>query len=172
MSTDRTVRLTPRQNAIKLATREAVKAAGGQDFCARETGRTQSRISDYCSSNTPDFMPADVIARVEALGAGAPGHPHVTRALARAQAAELVFDDDAGRVPPGRATSQWLAALAGESSDVIAALAAGAVMPGQALASLRELPLSVQRQVMAEIDQMADLLAAIRGEFVRGDDTS
>lgn len=165
MSTDRAARLTPQQKAIAIATGEAVHAAGGQDFVAAELGRSQSTICDWCSVNTATFIPICLVPRLEALGTGAPGHPHVTRALARAQAAELVFADAGSPPTPGQATSQWLARLAGESSDVIAAMASGAMMPGQALGALHELPLSVQRRIMAEVDQMADLLAAIRGAF-------
>lgn len=123
MSTDRTRRLSPSELALKLACREAVKAAGGQDFVAGECSRTQSRISDWCSPNTAEFMPIDVIQRIEALGAGAPGHPHVTRALARAQGGSFM------PVPSGQVVlatpllGQLLADVAGESSDVIGLMA-------------------------------------------------
>lgn len=84
MTTDRSVTLSPEELALKLATREAVTAAGGQEFVGREVERAQSRISDYGSDHTADFMPVDIVRKVEALGAGKPGHPHITRALARA----------------------------------------------------------------------------------------
>lgn len=130
MSTPRDVVLTHEQRAIKLATREAVSAAGGQVFVARELDRSQGRVSDWCSVNTPDFIPADLIRPLEALGAGAPGHPHITRALARAQGVTVQGDeprpalrhDDLG---------DWLADLSREQAELVSALAgenlAGAV---------------------------------------------
>lgn len=172
MSTDRTVRLSPRQLAIKAATREAVHAAGGQVFVAHETGRTQSRISDYCSAHTADFMPADVIAAVEALSAGAPGHPHVTRALARAQGA-LVLDGPLPADPAtgsGASISCWLAHVAGESADVIRVLASGGVYPGAAAALADGLG-AQQRAVLArELDQLIDVLAGLNAVLGRGAD--
>ena len=120
MSTDRTQRLSPGELALKLACREAVKAAGGQEFVAAETGRTQSRISDYLSPNTRDFMPIDVVSRVEALSAGAPGHPHISRALSRAQG--MILSGPPGDSAPCSVTAA-LAQVASESSDVIGLLA-------------------------------------------------
>lgn len=114
--------LTPRQLAIKLATRHAVEAAGGQVFVAGELGRAQSRVSDWCSEHRADFIPADLITPLEALGAGRTGHPHITRALARQQGGvlgSLPVDPDRGREDLGA----WLAAIAAENADLTSALA-------------------------------------------------
>jgi len=167
MSTDRTHRLAPSELALKLACREAVRAAGGQEFVALELGCAQSRISDYCSPNTRDFMPADKIARVEALGAGTPGHPHVTRALARAQ--------DGCFVPLARAgvvgfalpqLGQLLAELADESGDVMQAMASGKLdAPIEALAP------AVRSAIADECFELVELVAAAERRL-RGTDTS
>lgn len=158
MSTDRTLRLTPQQLAIKHATDEAVRAAGGQVFVGREVGRSQGRMSDYCSENTADFMPVDLVVTVEALGAGAPGHPHITRALARA-AGQTTFDGD---TPPNCADwhlGQWFAEIAGEHADFMRSLASGEFLPGQAADSLRAMPAQRRAAIARELDQLIDVLA-------------
>ncbi len=164
MSTDRTVTLGPGDLALKLACREAVLAAGGQEFAASEAGRTQSRISDYLSPNTADFMPIDVVRRIEALGAGRPGHPHVTRALARAQG-QLVLRREADRNDPGAPLSRWLAQVVGESADVIEVLAAGLVAPAQSIA---EMAPAERQRLAGEIDQLIDVLAGMQAQLAPG----
>ncbi len=122
MSTDRDIRLSPQELALKLASRQAVEAAGGQSFVARETGRAQSRISDYCSENTAEFMPLQLVEKIEALGAGASGHPHITRALARARNRPLVGEP--GSMPMGiDDLGDWLAIVTRENADLVQALA-------------------------------------------------
>ena len=68
MSARRDARLSPADLALKLAFRDAVRAAGGQEFVAGEIGRTQSRVSDWCNANVDEFPPIDIVRRVEALG--------------------------------------------------------------------------------------------------------
>ena len=169
MPTDRTQRLSPAELALKLACREAVKAAGGQDFVARETGRTQSRISDYCSPNAREFMPADLVRKVEALSAGAPGHPHVTRALARAQGGAFVALPNNSAPAVSFDTpqlGQWLALVAGESSDVIGLLAAS-----QMGATIDELSPAQRTAIAGECFELVEQVAAIERRL-RGTDSS
>ena len=168
MSTDRTQRLSPAELALKLACREAVKAAGGQDFVASETGRTQSRISDYGSPNTRDFMPVDLVRKVEALAAGAPGHPHLTRALARAQGGAFVAVND-GQVGVSFAVprlGELLALVAGETSDVIGLLAAA-----QLEATIDQLPRAQREAIADECFELVEQVAAIERRL-RGTDSS
>lgn len=114
--------LSPEDRAIKRAFRAAVLAAGGQVYVGKEIGRSQSRISDYGNSNHPDMPPADVVRDVEALGVGAPGHPHVTRALARQ--ADGHFVSDGGRVALDRTRlGEHLAMVTRENADLVVALA-------------------------------------------------
>lgn len=156
MSVDRTVRLSPQELALKAATRDAVRAAGGQEFVAGEVGRTQSRISDYCSPNVREFMPLDIAARVEALSAGAPGHPHITRAMARAAGMAVIVPEAC--LPEQGQLAHWLAAIAGESGDVIRGLAAGVVHSGAAAEAVLAMKPDARHQLCGEIDQLLDLL--------------
>lgn len=164
MSTDRSHRLSPSELALKLACRDAVKAAGGQEFVALESGRCQSRISDYCSPNTRDFMGADLVARIEALSAGAPGHPHVTRALARAQGGQFV----PGMLAVGMGArgiaevllGHWLAEIADDSSDVIGLLAGGDLAAPIARLS-RERRQALAREVCELAERLGNLECAL-----------
>ncbi len=151
--------------ALKLATRMAVEAAGGQSFVAQEVGRAQSRVSDYCSPNTDDFMPLDVAAHVEDLGEGAPGHPHITRALARRQGVAL----GAGLSGEGLADDLggWLASIAAEHADLLHVLAAEDMA-----AALHELSPSARARIHREAAQsirvMQRLLHALGDDGAAG----
>lgn len=161
MSTDRTAQLSPEELALKLATREAVIAAGGQVFVAGEVGRSQGVVSDWGSPQTAAFAPLNAVRRIEALGAGKPGHPHVTRALARAQGLRL-----GGAMPESDNVhlSDWLCDLTGEHADVVRALAS-------ARSSLKDLSLNQRAALAREIDQLVDVLAALRAG-IEAPDTS
>lgn len=159
MSSPRDIRLSPDDLALKLAFREAVAAAGGQEKVEGVTGKTQSRISDYGSPNTADFAPIDVVRKVEALGFGAPGHPHVSRALARAGGAAL-----STALPFGRGLhdlGDHLAAVARETADLTQALAGEDLAADCASLS----PAARQRigheaaEAMAQLEQLQRALA-------------
>jgi hypothetical protein len=161
MSTPRDIRLSPEDLALKLAFHEAVLAAGGQKFVERETGKAQSRISDYGSPNTADFAPVDVIRKVEALGAGAPGHPHVTRALARASGAVL-----SGALPIAAGLEDLgdhLAAVTRETADLTAALA-----EEDLAGDCRRLSTAARQRILHEgadlVAQVEQLLRAVGGQ--------
>jgi hypothetical protein len=156
-----------RELALKLATRDAVKAAGGQEFVGAETGRAQSRISDYCSPNAREFMPLDVAAKVEALSHGTPGHPHITRALARAAGADFVTSSCEAASAGCDDLTLLLADVAGESGDLIRALALGSGSPARAALRIRDMSPDQRAGVARELDQLVDVLAGIRGELQR-----
>jgi len=162
MPTARTVRLAPDVLALKVATREAVRAAGGQEFVGSEVGRSQSQMSDYCSPNVSAFMPIDIVAKVEALGAGSPGHPHITRALARHQG-DLVLDcgDDCERFP----LTQLLAEVAGESSDVIRVLAESAGVEGAAVRTIEAMLPAQKAELAREMDGLLKVLTSINQQL-------
>lgn len=161
MSTDRSQRLSPDELALKIATADAVRAAGGQDFVAENCGRSQGVVSDYCSRTTRSFMPLDIVAKVEALGTGAPGAPHITRALARAQGLPL----EAPRVAVGEGfdLGDWMAWLARESADVMACLA------GEDLSARCEsLSVSAREKLCRELDQIEHVIEQMRHAMAAG----
>ncbi|MCT2398503.1 hypothetical protein [Novosphingobium mangrovi (ex Huang et al. 2023)] len=169
MSTPRKDALTAQELALKNATIEAVRAAGGQDFVAGEVNRTQSRISDYCSRSLRQFVPIDLAVVIDSLGTGKPGHPHIARAMVRALGATVSApapDSDNLHL------HEWLADLSGESADVIRALVDGAVPPGRATPSIRTMSPNSQANVLREIDQLVDLLCALRARVETQGNTS
>jgi hypothetical protein len=161
MSTDRSVALSPEELALKLATREAVTAAGGQEFVAREAGRRQSRISDYGSDNTAEFMPLNIVRIVEALGKGRPGHPHITRALARSGGVALA-GEIAGQVGGAEDLGDWLALVARENADLAAVLAGEDLAKGVAALSPAART-RISREARDLIAQAEALVRAIEG---------
>ena len=165
MSTQRDIRLSPQQLAFKLACRQAVQAAGGQVFVAGEVGRAQSRISDWVSENTAEFMPLDIVAQVEALGAGSPGHPHVTRALARA-AGERVRGG-AALTPGLDDLGDHLAALAREHADLLQVLACEDLER-----CCSDLSTSARATIAREAGELAAQLEQLRAALGEGGNTS
>lgn len=156
MSTPRDITLSPSQLALKLATREAFKAAGGQDFVASELGCAQSRLSDYGSANTGDFISIDKVLVVEALGAGKPGHPHITRALARASGGE--FLDRASDDGVAESIDVHLPRIAGESGDLLRTLATACAM--------KDCYSQARRAALTnDIEQLLDAVLALYGDL-------
>lgn len=159
MTTPRQERLTPDELALKLATDAGVKAAGGQVFIAQQIGRAQSVVSDWCSLTTRSFIPLHVAARVDALGTGSPGHPHIARALARAQSGAFVqcvglFSISAPTL------GEWLGEVAGETGELIAALSRGDLAePVAAIAPARRVAIS--EELNEAIEELAALRSAI-----------
>lgn len=162
MSTDRSVRLSPDECALKIATAEAVKAAGGQDHVAEQVGRSQSVISDYCSRTTRSFMPIDIAAKVEALGTGAPGAPHITRALARAHG--LPIEGSPRGAGADFDLGDWMAWLARESADVMACLA-----DEDLSARCQSLSLNARETLGRELDHIQHVVEQLRGALARRD---
>ena len=157
MSTDRTIRLTHRQLALKRATREAVRAAGGQEFVGGEVGRTQSRISDYGSRHTADFVPLDLAEAIDALGCGSAGWPHLAGALARAQGMAVAAPEG----EPGRGDcgdlGDRLARVTKEFADVAGCLAnAGLAAP------LADLAPAARERIAGELAQLEAEVSGFR----------
>lgn len=123
MSGERTVQLPPHLQSAKLAFGELVSAFGGQVPAALETGKSQSRICTYGHIHTEDYPPLDVIDTLEARTVGTPGHPHVTRWLARRRGCELVRLPDVSLVPHGTSWSMLISLLSKEAGDLISGIA-------------------------------------------------
>lgn len=151
MSVARDVRLPPHLVAIKLACARAVEAAGGQALVAREVARSQSRICDYCSVNTADFMPIDVALMVDAMAAGSSGHAPISAAMAR---------HVAGNEGGSASVDAHLPIIAAESADLIRLLA----QKYRGDLSIVEL-----RALLREADDLAEAVADLARDAVVGD---
>lgn len=141
--------------AIKLACARAVEAAGGQVLVAAETGRSQGRISDFCNITTPDFMPLDVAATVDALALGATGASPIADALARHRAALAGATADTPPAP----MADHAARISIESAQLVSAMVtrlSGKLSP------------SAQREVEREAAQAQAAIAAMLDDIAAG----
>jgi len=154
MSGERTIQLPPALQAGKAATKALIRAAGGQEAAAAETSKSQPRLSAYGLPNTDDFIPIDTVAALEAVTHGLPGHPHVTRWLAREAGYDLVR-----RPTAPAAAGDWHAALAAvskESGEAVS-LVLGALGDGMVdKAEVRS------QRILENIDEAIEKLVALR----------
>lgn len=116
--------LTPEKQGLKRAQLQLVQAVGGFEAAAGFCRVGKSQLHNATSVNDAiTFLPADVIADLEAVTVGTVGHPVVTRYLASRQGFEL-FALPAAATAAGVAGASvcWhamLARLAKEGGDVM-----------------------------------------------------
>ena len=114
--------LSSDKQALKRAICALIAEVGGQEAAAEYSRVSRPRIAQYGNPNEESyFVPVDVVADLEAVTHGRPGHPHVTRALARRQGYDLVPLPEAA--PDEIDPHHHLSALARETGDVMAKLA-------------------------------------------------
>lgn len=161
MATERDIVHPPALQAGKAATKALIRAAGGQEAAEELTGKSQPRLSAYGGPNTDAFVPVDVVLALEAVTHGQPGHPHVTRWLAREAGFALLrlprhVDGGAGGIH--RAVS-GVSKEAGEAVGLVC----------EALADDGELsPREIrEKKIVANIDEAIDRLCDLRALVVR-----
>lgn len=76
----------PADAAFKALARTLIDAVGGLDAAAAATRVGKSQLGNYQSPHHEQFMPVDVVARLELLG----GEPLITAELARRAGCRLV----------------------------------------------------------------------------------
>ncbi|CAN5338236.1 hypothetical protein BH10PSE12_BH10PSE12_03000 [soil metagenome] len=157
MAGGRSIQNSPEDLAIKLGTKDAIRAAGGQEFVAGEVSKSQSRLCDYGLQNTCDFIPANDIRKVEAMSAGAPGWPHITRVLARAQGFVLVPVPQGAEDPDG--LTRCVMTLAAELGDVSRGVSEALSSSGD---GAQDVTPAEAKRILVEVAQMEDMLAAMR----------
>lgn len=142
---------TPDKQALKEASKQLVRAAGGVEAAALYVRPNKSTLSDYGRPENDIFMPVDVIAGLEAITHGTAGWPIVTRLLAMTAGCALV------ELPaPGNAEADWidqLGQLSKETSDVAQGIC-------KALHGDHRVTASEVRQLRL-IDECDDLIAHI-----------
>lgn len=156
MSGPRDIQHPPKTLALKVASKDLVRAAGGGEAAAEACGSRQQRMSDCGNRNTGDFLRIDEIASLEDVTSGVPGHPIVTRNLARRQGYDLVRRPE---VEPS--CDDWLAMLAdhaGKNGEIAAgvcdALANDHVIDASEAGMIRQL-------VAAGLEHLAAMDAAL-----------
>lgn len=76
--------LSLRQQRLKAASSDLVRAAGGIEDAAELLSRGKSTIGRYVNINDEDYsMPIDAVAALERVTHGSLGHPQVTAELCR-----------------------------------------------------------------------------------------
>lgn len=126
--------VTPRIIAIKTATREAVEAAGGLEFCETQTKAGRSQLSRGCSRNHDDTVTVRDAVVLDNLTMGR-GGPFIVREMARQLGCVVIVLPDVGADETGIARA--LMGVAAEMGDVAreadAALRDGLFTHGEAV---------------------------------------
>jgi hypothetical protein len=153
--TDRMVRLKPADLKLKVATKDLIREVGGQEEAAQFVRRVkrQQSYSDYAKANVDHFIPIDAVAELEEVTFGAPGWPHVTRALCARHGGAFVRPPDA---PPH--SDDWLSRLAELAADhgaVASDLMKALAKDGLTTKSVRE------ANLVAEADRLFAITAEV-----------
>ena len=136
--------LSPDEQALSLATKRAIQAAGGLEVCARETGLSTSQLSRCCSPHERDSITERDAATIEAIGHGQAGHPHILRARARLLGFLLIKLPECADDPDG--LLQSVMELTAELGDV-----------AQAINEAMRDRVVTDREARAALDQLSDL---------------
>lgn len=116
----RSIILSPEQQSGCASFKALVRAFGGQEAAASETGVRQQKISDMGLPNVAEFPTLDLIDALEDRTVGLPGWPHVTHWLCHRRGGVFVplpqGEDDADGM------MVTVAELAGELGDVSRAI--------------------------------------------------
>jgi hypothetical protein len=138
------------EQALALATKRAVQAAGGLEHCRSETGLSTSHLSRCESRDHRDSITIRDAATIDAIGHGTAGHPFILKALAR-QLDHICVPLPSGPEDPDgiSATAMELTAELGDVvGSVRLALSDGEVSKGEAEAALSELDQMDEKSAM------------------------
>lgn len=153
MTMQRTLTLPPQAQQLKQASRDLVRAAGGQEAAAEQTGSRQQRMSDVGLRNTADFLRIDEVAALEDITHGITGHPIVTRQLAKRQGYTLLRHPEAP--PAGADLIKLVAEGAKENGDVASAILTSLADDGR-------IDATAQARILAQIDEQIDVAMRLR----------
>ncbi|MPT48276.1 MAG: hypothetical protein E2598_07610 [Sphingobium sp.] len=149
------VTLAPWQQELKAATKGLVEAFGGQVAAGASFGRRQQKFSDWQHATIADFLPVDLVVQLEGCTVGLPGHPHVTRVLARRAGYQLVPLSEG--VVSGDNLLSDLARITQEAGDLSHAILAG-LSDGQLCAN-------DHGAMNRELEQLETAVAAMRSKL-------
>lgn len=138
--------------------RELIAAVGGLDAASAITETSTSQLGRYQSKHERDSMPARVIEQLESVTHGTPGHPILTRHLARRQGFVLVpLPHD---LPGEGEWARYISRLSDKAGKLITGIAADLaddmdVSPAEAAARL------------ASADKLTEIAAELRAALQR-----
>lgn len=137
------------------AVRKLVAAADGVEPAAHDIGKGKSQVSRYQSVTEPDSITLRDIEILEGVTHGKPGHPIVTRYLARRAGCALVH------LPVVRATGTELLHLVGEQARESGRITASVI---EALEDQR-LELHEVRRIRGDIARLIDAAVSMDAEM-------
>lgn len=114
-------KLPVNEQRLAAATKRAVQAAGGLAECESETGLSDSQISRCCSPHQRDSITIRDAVRIDAIGHGEQGHPHILSAMASLLGAVVIPLPEA--VTDNRCLQMSVLDLSSELGDVSRAIA-------------------------------------------------
>lgn len=79
------------EQRLAAATKRAVQAAGGLKVCEDEIGLSDSMISRFCSRDQRESISIRDAVRIDAIGHGEDGHPHILNAMASMLGAVVIM---------------------------------------------------------------------------------
>lgn len=109
------VTLSPRQQELKAACAALMDGFGGAIAAGAHFGRGHQRFCEMVNPTHPSWMTIAQVAELESCTVGLPGHPHVTRLLARRAGFVLV---ERAAAEGGGCVMTGLAAVQAELGDV------------------------------------------------------
>ncbi|WP_310498288.1 hypothetical protein [Sandarakinorhabdus sp.] len=148
--------MTPRDQAMKRATRALIEAVGGIEAAAVLCRVGKTKLAEYASVNHPEaWMPADVVRDLMAVTRGCAGRHALLAMLAADAGAALVMLPDHALAPTD--LIEVIPALAKESADVVSRLVDAAAGRGNA------------RALIKDIDEAVAVLVTLRAAVVEGE---
>ncbi|MBB4154145.1 hypothetical protein GGQ80_002055 [Sphingomonas jinjuensis] len=137
------------EQRLAAATKRAVQAAGGLKVCEDETKVSDSQISRCCSPNHRDSISVRDAVRIDAIGAGEAGHPHIINAMAGLLGGVFIMLPEP--VTDDRCLQMSVIDLSCELGDVSRAIS-------EALSGTSDAGTEVSpREAQAALDHLADL---------------
>lgn len=153
-------RLTPDEIVLALATKAAIKAAGGLENCVGHTVVGMAQLSRCGSRDHRDSITVRDSARLDALGYRAPGSPHILHALARIAGGVFIQLPDTVADATGLQLS--VLELSAELGDVAAAVRDAVSGTGVGGADVTR---AERDQVLAQLDDLDRASARLRHQL-------
>lgn len=153
----RAVALSPDQQSGKASFKALVKAFGGQDAAAEESGVRRQKISDMGLANVAEYPTLDLIDLLEDRTVDLPGWPHVTSWLCRRRGGVFVPLPQGGADADGM--MRTVAEMAAEFGDVSRAVADAVCPHGP---DGEEVNAAEARTALAALDDLDRVSAQLR----------
>jgi len=150
-------KLSPDEQRLAAATKRAVQACGGLKVCEGEVGLSDSMISRFCSPNLRDSISVRDAVRIDAIGHGTAGHPHILNAMASIVGGVFIMLPEA--VTDDRTLQMNVIELSCELGDVSRSIAdalAGTSDGGSSVTSVEA------RAALAQLDEHDRAAARLR----------